>query len=567
MKKNILVKGASALMFAAMLTGCASDYLEREPITYTDETRIASTVENLQKGLWGACRSMYVGYDIGATVQFMNGESWINTMYGEVYAQDAWYAVWQDYDASFMKGDYLRQNNYWMPQMPWSYCYNLIAQCNKLLDYVDKAEGAEEDREFIKAQLLTLRSHAYIKLVQYFGARYEDSPNGDVQLCPLRITYSTGDVAMSTQKEVIDQIYKDLTSAIELYTNSGKGRTYAWEPDIEIAQGLFARIAMVNHDWQKAYDMAKAARADYPIMSADEYCGGFNKPNKEWMWNNYNDPVDENIGTFTWGAQYTCNGAYVYTWGFGAGAINYDLYKQTDPNDIRRELYWTPDKPLPRTLKPAHFWNPEYVQASNMNMNTKTENGSVSMMAQALRLYSNTKVPGGDISAFGVQAYRSTDDPSEELVGIVPFGAQYKFWGAGAISNSSVPFMRGAEMALIEAEAAYMLHQPEDAIKALTDVNSQRIPNYSCTKSGNDLLEEIRLTRRIELWGEGFCWTDLKRWNLPSIRREWKAGDMTSGNIPVGFGSVVQPTDLDGWRITVPDAEVNYNSLIQRYSK
>lgn len=568
MKTNIFVKGASALMLTAVLAGCSDDYLNREPITYVDETRITATVDNAQLALWGACRSMYFGYNIGQNVQFMNGEAWINTMYGEVYGQDAFYALWQDYDSQFMKGGYLRQKNYWMAQMPWMYSYNLIAQCNKILDYIDTAEGTEAEREYIKAGLLTIRSHAYVKLIQFFGARYEDYiTNPDTELCPLRLTYSTGDCPNSTQKEVVEQVEKDLDLAISLYEkNSQYNRSFIWEPNKAVAQGIYARLAMVMHEWQKAYDLAKASRANYPVMTADEYLGGFNEPNGEWMWCNYNDPNDQYTGTFSWGAQYCCNGAYPYTWGYGAGAINYDLYKLTDEKDIRRKLYWTPDKPLGILGKQAYFWHASYVNTSNMSMNVTSANGSPSTMALALKSYANSMVPGGDISKFGVQAYRSTDDASENLIGIVPFGAQFKFWGSGAFSNSSVPFMRGAEMALIEAEAAYMLGKEGDAKAALNDVNSQRIENYSCTTSGQALLDEIRLTRRIELWGEGFCWTDLKRWNLPMVRREWKATDKESGNIPPGFGCNVEPTELEGWRIIIPDVEVNYNSLIKRYS-
>ncbi|MDE7380530.1 MAG: RagB/SusD family nutrient uptake outer membrane protein [Muribaculaceae bacterium] len=566
MKKNIFVKGAVTLMVAAGLSSCASDYLERAPISYEDENRINSSTETAQKAAWGVCRSMYFGYNIASRIQFMNGEPWINTMYGEVYAQDAYYTLWQDFSKDFMDGRYLLQTNYWMTWMPWMYSYNLIAQSNKILDAIDKAEGPQADREYIKAQLLTIRSHAYTKLLQFYAPRWEDSNNGETLCICLRETYSTGNEPLSSMNTIHTVVNRDLDEAIRLFDKCGKNRTKIYEPDASIAHGIKARLALIFHDWDTALEHATLARQDYPIMSSDEYLAGFNTPNDEWMWSNALELEDQYLGTITWGGQYACNGGYVYSWGYGAGAINIDLYNQMDPNDTRRALYWTPDKKLPVILKPAYFWNPAYTDELTMNMNVKTGNGSPTGMAIQLKKFANEALPARGISYFQVQAYRNSGDPEGELVGIVPFGAQFKFWGAGPFSGTSFPFMRASEMAFIEAEAACHKNLEDRARKALEEVNGNRIPGYTCTKSGDDLLEEVYLSRRIELWGEGFAWTDLKRLNRPSVRRAWKANDPTSGNIPPAFAGTVLPSDINGWRISLPDAEVNYNSLIQKYS-
>lgn len=558
MKNNIFAKGALMVLACAGLASCSSDYLNREPITYVDETTVNSTTYTAQRALWGVCRSMYYGYSVGANVQFLNGEAWINTMYGEVYASDAYYTLWQDFSTQFMRGDYLRVSNYWMPQMPWMYSYNLINQCNKILQYIDGAEGTQQEREWIKAQALTIRAHAYTKLIQFYAPRWEDSNNGETEVAPIRLVSSTDDVPLSTMKQILDRITDDLDEAIRLYSECGKSRTYNYEPNIEVAQGIYARIALVTHDWATARQMAHDARKNHPIMTADQYLAGFNEPNKEWMWNNMNISDDDQVGTFSWGALYSCNGGYVANWGFGAGAINYDLYKQMDSKDIRRALYWTPDKPLVRPVTAASFWNEAFVDETNMNLNK----GNI--MADLMRAYFNTHIPGGDISKFSVQAYRKSDDPNEKLIGIVPFGAQIKFWGAGPFSNSSVPFMRGAEMAFIEAEAAYEMQDEETARTILKEVNSQRVEGYTTDKTGEALRDEIRLSKRLELWGEGFCWTDLKRWKLPMVRRGWVKGDRNSNNIPPSYATTVTPDEHNGWRIIIPDAEVNYNDLITR---
>ncbi len=37
-----------------------------------------------------------------------------------------------------------------------------------------------------------------------------------------------------------------------LYNESGKSRTKGFEPDINVAKGLYSRILLMNHDWAKS---------------------------------------------------------------------------------------------------------------------------------------------------------------------------------------------------------------------------------------------------------------------------------------------------------------------------
>ena len=146
----------------------------------------------------------------------------------------------------------------------------------------------------------------------------------------------------------------------------------------------------------------------------------------------------------------------------------------------------------------------------------------------------------------------------------MPFGAQFKFWGGDIYGVSAYPYMRASEMCLTEAEAAFMAGDETTAKECLKEINSKRIASYSCTASGQALLDEIRLTRRIELWGEGFNWPDFKRWNLPCERRQWYAKNPKSGNWPSGYADSHATTDANGWRFTIPAAETDYNKAIDR---
>lgn len=140
----------------------------------------------------------------------------------------------------------------------------------------------------------------------------------------------------------------------------------------------------------------------------------------------------------------------------------------------------------------------------------------------------------------------------------VPYLNQ-KFRLPGTPSTSAmgdVPYMRAAEMYLIEAEAKAKLGDDAGAAKALFDLESKRDAAYKLsTKTGAALLEEIYFNRRIELWGEGFRFLDLKRLNQPLNRN----GANHIASITVLFD--VPPGDVQ-WEFLLPRRELDANKAI-----
>ena len=74
-------------------------------------------------------------------------------------------------------------------------------------------------------------------------------------------------------------------------------------------------------------------------------------------------------------------------------------------------------------------------------------------------------------------------------------------------------FMRESEMYLIKAEALARTSDEPNAITTLNALVQQRDPSYTTADalSGTALINEILWQRRIELWGEGFSFFDIKR--------------------------------------------------------
>ena len=76
--------------------------------------------------------------------------------------------------------------------------------------------------------------------------------------------------------------------------------------------------------------------------------------------------------------------------------------------------------------------------------------------------------------------------------------------------------MRVEEMYFIEAEAAAHLNAVEGKQLLETFMKNYRDPKYVCSNS--DVVEEVVFQKRVELWGEGLTFYDVKRLNMSVTR-------------------------------------------------
>lgn len=119
---------------------------------------------------------------------------------------------------------------------------------------------------------------------------------------------------------------------------------------------------------------------------------------------------------------------------------------------------------------------------------------------------------------------------------------------------------RASEMLLTEIEANYFLKNESAAQAGLVKLNktSGRDPEYTCTKTGEELLKEIKFYRDIELWGEGFNWFDLKRWGDSLVRHTHAEGGNFIASMAVTYG----PHEKNEWTWVIPKRETDYNKAI-----
>jgi hypothetical protein len=334
-----------------------------------------------------------------------------------------------------------------------------------------------------------------------WGKRYDASAKPNNQLgVPLLLTNTLEGQPRATVEEVYAQVNKDLDDAIGLlagYTRTGSAAKSNF--NVNVVRGIKARVALTQQDWEIAATNAVAARAGFPLMDTVAYKSGFNNiTNPEWIWGS-RQIDDHNTFFFSYFAYISSN--------FNSTVI------RTQPRAINATLW----EAIPNTDVRKRMWD---------------------------RTGANVDVPRDATGPVGAR---------------VPYQNQKFKAQSYSSSNGDVPYMRSAEMFLIEAEARARLGQngpAQDALFAL--VRARDASAVKSTNTGAALINEIMFNRRIELWGEGFRFTDLKRTNSPLNRN----------GIPNHLIAMAQIFDVPAgdprWQFLFPQDEINANSKIEQ---
>ena len=540
MKKIINKLFAGSLLAGMMLvSSCAGDYLDTAPTDSTGATDAVGTTANAMKALNGIAKIMttqhsyFGGGFAGENNIMIQYESYPSENYNYNYYASGWSPI-------FNQEFHTRTNSIY-DAYAWYYYYTIAGNANTILANIDNAEGTEAERNFVKASALTFRAYAFEKLVHYYCWRWQDSNNGASQGIVLRLDESTGGQGYATLAETYAQIYKDLDEAIMLFEQSGMDRnaSQVWMPNINVAHAIYARAALTKQDYTKALTEAKLARQNYPLMSNAEYHAGFCNPTSEWIFGSFGS-AQENNWYWSYGTQYACNGYYANAAGAanGAGSIGRELINRIPNDDARKALFLTEDK------FPGYNFN----DGSAMDLGY----GILGMgddEKKADALWEEAAAYCQKMAVSGLEApYQA---------GYMYLGGQLKIYVFDTPGVSYLPFIRSSEMVLVEAEANYFLNDETAARASLVELNatSGRNPEYTCDKSGEALWNEIMDYRELELWGEGFAWSDYKRWNRDIVRHSFAEG----GNAHISVAKTIPASGVNKWTWDVPLNETDYN--------
>ena len=145
----------------------------------------------------------------------------------------------------------------------------------------------------------------------------------------------------------------------------------------------------------------------------------------------------------------------------------------------------------------------------------------------------------------------------------MPYGLEkytsLKFYsnnGPGSFLGDYI-YLRNAEFYLTKAEAQAKQGKYSEAQETLYELNKVRDPSYTkSTKTGDDLIDEILLYRRIELWGDGVAAFDMARNGIGIDRKDGRLNPIIPG------GDLVLPPLDDKLIFPIPQSELDGNPFI-----
>lgn len=321
----------------------------------------------------------------------------------------------------------------------------------------------------------------------------------------------------ATREEMFEFIFEDLGEAERLladYQPESKNM-----PSLAVVYGLYARaylwlggfdetyanIPTGTEAYKKAAEYARKAidASGCSILTEAQWLDpktGFNTINDSWMlaMHQTTDTVLNNL--LSWAAHMSLEAVYGYGYGAQPG-ISVFSYERLSDTDFRKKSYVTADR-----------------------------------------------------SYDAAKDYMSLTE--EEFQTVAPY-ASYKFHTNGGEKSNytvanvvDVPVMRVEEMYLTEAEAT--AHYDEATARTLlTSFMAHRDPNYTIPASYT-LVDEIIFQKRIEFWGEGIIFYDMKRLNM----------SMHNGDAGSNAPSMAQ-LSTDGrapwWNCVIPLSAVQQN--------
>ncbi|MBL7708771.1 MAG: RagB/SusD family nutrient uptake outer membrane protein [Chitinophagaceae bacterium] len=470
------------------LSSCKKDYLETKPTNAVSDGVVFTNTTDAWKAIEGMHRFLY--RQMYGT-QALGGISG-NMIYMDALGEDL---VMTGQSNGWFIGEYRWINHRLVTSTicyyNYLYFFSFISNANQILAQIDAATGPQADKDAIKGQALAYRGWAYFMMIQLYGERFDKNGTNDGLGLPMRTAPTVGATPRVSVAEVYTQINKDLSDAIALLGGSVAARRDQSHINVNVARGIKARVALAQQNWTEAAALAVQARTGFTLMTNAQYMGGFNNyTNPEWIWG-FKQQEDQGTFFYSFFAYLSCNfnSTNIRT---NPKAINSRLYNLISATDVRKGL-----------------WDPT-----------------------------------GTNTAFPI--------PLNPNGSRFPYMNRKFFVNNVAVSAGDVPLMRAAEMYLIEAEALARAGGQEVAARqALFTLARQRDPNYVLsTNSGQALIDEIMVQRRVELWGEGFRFYDLKRTNSPL--------DRTGANHNASLAGIFSmPAGDKQWQFLIPQQELN----------
>lgn len=483
MKNIFKYLGSSAAIAACALTlsGCVEETLPQSDLA-TDKIVAGSTsaTEGLANGMpaysvdvWSTDSHCYFGYPAEMIVRDMLTGDY--THVGETgYSH---FITWNR--NKYMGQDYMRQ------QFHWNYYFGFLGSVNSVIRAIDEESAAAGPLAYL-ASALAYRAMLYLDLARMYeflpNDIYTEGKNNEgntVLNLTVPIVHENTTEAdakfnpRATREEMYNFILSDLNKA-EKYIVNLTNTSSNTMPDLACVYGLKARLYMWVEDYANAQDYARKA-IDAAKVSP------YTESQALSLTNGYNNAAD-----FMWAATQNSE-----TYAVQTGIINWTSWVSNQTTfgytGASTMLHVVIDRSLYDRISNTDWRKKQWVAPAGSELE-----GQTPFMSDADK---------ATMPAYASVKFRpNAGDAEDYLIG----------------ASSSVPLMRVEEMYFIEAEAAE--HVSAGAgIELLTSFMQQyRDPSYAY--SGSDAIDEIVFQKRVELWGEGQTFFDIKRLNMSVTR-------------------------------------------------
>lgn len=373
----------------------------------------------------------------------------------------------------------------------WAFMNGWLQTCNKAVGTFDP-EDENPLYVYYYGAARAFRAACYLDMARMYEFLPNDKVSGVNQYgndvtgltVPIVTEETTEEEAIdnprATHEEMFRFIMDDLDAA-ETYCASIRTAPSKTVPSMAVVYGLKARAYMWDENYPKAAEYAKKAiQAGTALGSApltkDEWLNiatGFNTlSTPSWLWGEAivkeNDQVQTGIVNWTSWASNEANYGYAAAGPFQM--IDKSLYDRINDEDWRKLSFVAPEDGELEGQEP-------FIEEDNRGY---------------LPAYASLKFRPG---------FANTND-----------------FNVG--SAVAIPLMRIEEMWFIYAEA--VAHSTPLQGKQILEefMKEYRFDTYSCeATSQEDIIDEIVLQKRIELWGEGQTFFDIKRLNMSVTRR------------------------------------------------
>ena len=538
------IKYLPLVIFIFTLASCKEEFLETVPtdavtpaVALADEAGMQKVLNGIHRGLYSQSQTILPGGNSARA----GDHYWVpmgdNLTGGIIHSADANNLGWRN---TMQWNDHTVETSL-TNKILWYHRYNIILHANMIIEKINQGDLNETPNlSTIKGQAYTYRAFALLSLVQHFSKGYLiGNPSSDPGVPVILKPQTTG--PRGTVEDVYKQIGMDLDEAITAFKKgsprpSGGPETKS-QLNINVAYGLKARWALSKGDWQVAADAAVAARNGFPLMGEVDWKSGFNTNDlPEVIWgSNVISTETTFFRSYFYLSSNTFNGSQVRN---NPKIADKRLVNAIPTTDYRKDVF-LPD--APNSNSSASNQEGGWSKNTNPLYTTKTE------FDAAIAAIKNTY---GLVSGHNTHPY-------------MHFKLKNK--NPGSIDPDDIIYMRSAEMYLIEAEAHAMrgadgIAEAQAALQTIAGARDSAF-NAASFSTQADLMKEIKFQRRLELWGEGFGYTDHIRWD-EGIDHSTNGGSGASEILYQDAFKIEKPSTNNKWIFKIPQAEIDANPNI-----